>query len=91
MRLYEVFLSEVLQLLYLEFLLLNEFLHCHALKCLSVKRESFVQILAIVSLRTKLELPKIFEQYYISKIGKASFFCCNKEKKIMVINSLNED
>ena len=56
-----------------------------------LKRENFGQILAIVSLRTKLELLKIFEQYYISRIGKASFFCCNKEKKIMVINSLNED
>ena len=54
-------------------------------------QKKIAQILAIVSLRTKLELLKIFEQYYISRIGKASFFCCNKEKKIMVINSLNED
>ena len=77
-------------MLYLEFLLFNEFLHCHALKCLSVKRESFVQILAIVSLRTKLELLKIFEQYYISRIGKARFLLQYREK-IMVISSLNKD
>ena len=31
------------------------------------------RILAIVSLRTKLELLTIFEQYYISEIGKARF------------------
>ena len=61
------------------------------LTAFQLKRENFAQILAIVSLRTKQELLKIFEQYYISRIGKASFFCCNKEKKIMVINSLNED
>ena len=60
------------------------------LTAFQLKRENFAQILAIVSLRTKLELLKIFEQYYISRIGKASFFCY-KEKKIMVINSLNED
>ena len=77
-------------MLYLEFLLFNEFLHCHALKCLSVKRESFVQILAIVSLRTKLELLKIFEQYYVSKIGKARFLLQYREK-IIVISSLNKD
>ena len=61
------------------------------LSAFQLKRESFVQILAIVSLRTKLGLLKIFEQYYISRIGKASFFCCNKEEKIKVINSLIED
>ena len=61
------------------------------LSAFQLKRENFAQILAIVSLRTKLELLKIFEQYYIGRIGKARFFWCNKEKKIMVINSLNED
>ena len=43
------------------------------LSAFQLKRENFAQILAIVSLRTKLELLKIFEQYYISRIGKARF------------------
>ena len=55
-----------------------------------LKRENFGQILAIVSLRTKLELLKIFEQYYISRIGKARFLLQYREK-IMVISSLNKD
>ena len=44
------------------------------LSAFQLKRENFAQILAIVSLRTKLELLKIFEQYYIGRIGKARFF-----------------
>ena len=51
------------------------------LSAFQLKRENFVQILAIVSLRTKLELLKIFEQYYISRIGKARFFVAIKRKK----------
>ena len=51
------------------------------LSAFQLKRENFAQILAIVSLRTKLELLKIFEQYYISRIGKAGFFVAIKRKK----------
>ena len=60
------------------------------LSAFQLKRENFAQILAIVSLRTKLELLKIFEQYYVSKIGKARFLLQYREK-IIVISSLNKD
>ena len=66
-------------------------MRCYSFKCLSAeKRKNLAQILAIVSLRTKLELLKIFEQYYVSKIGKARFLLQYREK-IIVISSLNKD
>ena len=46
------------------------------LSAFQLKRENFAQILAIVSLRTKVELLKIFEQYLLiyKQNRKSKFF-----------------
>ena len=43
------------------------------LSAFQLKREKILPKFWLLSLRTKLELLKIFEQYYTSEMGKARF------------------